>query len=51
VDLSRNQTVIGRRFHKSYTIQGVHKLLIRHGYSCQVPARRVVERDEEQITG
>ncbi|MET9686325.1 winged helix-turn-helix domain-containing protein [Streptomyces coeruleorubidus] len=43
--------MIGRRFHKSYTIQGVHKLLIRNGYSCQVPARRVVERDEEQITG
>nr|WP_308117142.1 winged helix-turn-helix domain-containing protein [Streptomyces guryensis] len=36
--LSRVKTVIGRRFHKSYTLQGVRKLLIRHGFSCQVPA-------------
>jgi transposase len=49
--LSRVKTVIGRRFHQSYTLQGVRKLLIRHGFSCQVPARRAVERDEEQVTG
>jgi len=49
--LSRVKTVIGRRFHKSYTLQGVRKLLIRHGFSCQVPARRAVERDEEKVTG
>ncbi|MEV0468562.1 winged helix-turn-helix domain-containing protein [Streptomyces prunicolor] len=49
--LSRIKTVIGRRFHKSYTPQGVRKLLIRHGFSCQVPARRAVERDEEKVTG
>ncbi|MGW6893157.1 IS630 family transposase [Streptomyces chartreusis] len=47
--LSRVKTVIGRRFHKSYTLQGVRKLLIRHGFSCQIPARRAVERDEEAI--
>lgn len=46
-----SETVIGRRFHKSYTLQGVRKLLIRHSFSCQMPARRAVERDEEQITG
>lgn len=49
--LSRIKTVIGRRFHKSYTLQGVRKLLIRHGFSCQVPVRRAVERDEDQVTG
>ncbi|MFH8487252.1 winged helix-turn-helix domain-containing protein [Streptomyces longisporoflavus] len=49
--LARVKTVIGRRFHKSYTVQGVRKLLIRHGFSCQVPARRAVERDDEAITG
>jgi transposase len=49
--LSRVKTVIGRRFHKSYTLQGVRKLLIRHGFSCQVPARRAIERDEEKVTG
>ncbi|MEU3986736.1 winged helix-turn-helix domain-containing protein, partial [Streptomyces sp. NPDC026672] len=43
--------VIGRRFHKSYTLQGVRKLLIRHGFSCQVPARRAVEREEDRVTG
>ncbi|WP_260844906.1 winged helix-turn-helix domain-containing protein [Streptomyces sp. SLBN-31] len=50
-NLSRVKTVIGRRFHKSYTLQGVRRLLIRHSFSCQVPARRAVERDEEQVTG
>ena len=49
--LFRIKTVIGRRFHKSYTLQGVRKLLIRHGFSCQVPARRAVERDEAEVTG
>ncbi|MEV1086129.1 winged helix-turn-helix domain-containing protein [Streptomyces sp. NPDC050211] len=49
--LARVTTVIGRRFHKSYTLQGVRKLLLRHGFSCQVPARRAVERDEEAICG
>ncbi|MEV1081040.1 winged helix-turn-helix domain-containing protein [Streptomyces sp. NPDC050211] len=49
--LSRIKTVIGLRFHQSYTLQGVRKLLIRHGFSCQVPARRAVERDEDKVTG
>ncbi|MET8117419.1 winged helix-turn-helix domain-containing protein [Streptomyces prasinus] len=49
--LTRVKTVIGRRFHKTYTIQGVRKLLIRHSFSCQIPARRAVERDDEAITG
>lgn len=43
--------MIGRRFHLTYTLQGVRKLLIRNGYSCQVPARRAMERDEEAVTG
>ncbi|WP_445081914.1 IS630 family transposase [Streptomyces ipomoeae] len=47
--LSRIKTLIGRRFHKSYTIQGVAALLKRHGWSCQVPARRAVERDEAAV--
>jgi transposase len=49
--LSRVKTVIGRRFHLSYTVQGVAKLLKRNGWSCQVPARRAVERDEAAVTG
>ncbi|MEU3862558.1 winged helix-turn-helix domain-containing protein [Streptomyces sp. NPDC028722] len=44
--LSRIKTLTGRRFHKSYTVQGVAALLKRHGWSCQVPDRRALERDE-----
>ncbi|WP_308297162.1 winged helix-turn-helix domain-containing protein [Streptomyces sp. UNOB3_S3] len=29
----------------------MRKLLVRNGFSCQVPARRAVERGEEAITG
>jgi transposase len=47
--LARIATVIGRRFHKSYTEQGVRLLLIRHGWSWQVPARRAVERDDTAV--
>lgn len=50
--LSRVKTVIGRRrFHLTYTIQGVRKLLVRNGWSCQVPARRAMERDDEAVAG
>ena len=49
--LSRIKTLIGHRFHKSYTVQGVAALLKRHGWSCQVPARRAVERDEAAVAG
>jgi transposase len=49
--LARVKTVIGRRFHLTYTIQGVRKLLVRNGWSCQVPARRAIERDDEAVAG
>ncbi|WP_413797083.1 helix-turn-helix domain-containing protein [Streptomyces iranensis] len=45
----RIKTLIGRRFHKSYTIQGIAALLKRHGWSCQAPARLAVERDEAAV--
>jgi transposase len=44
--LARIATLIGRRFHKSYTPQGVAALLHRHGWSHQIPARRAMERDD-----
>ncbi|GGW58570.1 hypothetical protein GCM10010503_39560 [Streptomyces lucensis JCM 4490] len=47
--LSRIKTLIGRRFHKSYTVQGVAALLKRHGWSRQVPARRAIEWDENLV--
>ncbi|MEN2424344.1 winged helix-turn-helix domain-containing protein [Streptomyces rimosus] len=49
--LSRIRTLIGRRFHKSYTVQGVAVLLKRHGWTCQMPTRRAVERDEQTVAG
>uniref|UniRef100_UPI0005624FEF winged helix-turn-helix domain-containing protein n=1 Tax=Actinacidiphila yeochonensis TaxID=89050 RepID=UPI0005624FEF len=49
--LSRVKTVIGRRFHLTYTVQGVRKLLVRNGWSCQVPARRAMERDDDAVAG
>ncbi|AZM50625.1 hypothetical protein DMB38_07710 [Streptomyces sp. WAC 06738] len=49
--LSRIKTLIGRRFHKSYTVQGVAALFKRHGWSCQVPARRARERNEAAVAG
>ncbi|NBM17591.1 winged helix-turn-helix domain-containing protein [Streptomyces sp. GC420] len=47
--LGRIKTLIGRLCHVGYTVPGVRKLLIRHGWTCQVPLRRAVERDEEAI--
>jgi len=47
--LGRIKTLIGRLFHVGYTIEGVWKLMRRHGWSCQVPVRRALERDEEAI--
>ncbi|WP_371680990.1 winged helix-turn-helix domain-containing protein [Streptomyces sp. NBC_01276] len=49
--LDRVKTVIGRRFHLTYTIQGVRKLLVRNGWSCQVPVRRAMERDDDAVAG
>ncbi|WP_103528488.1 winged helix-turn-helix domain-containing protein [Streptomyces sp. SM12] len=48
---SRAKTVIGRRFHLTYTIQGVRKLSVRNSWSCQVPARRASERDDDAVAG
>jgi putative transposase len=47
--LKRVKLRIGRMFHVGYTVQGVWKLLRRHGWSAQVPVRRALERDEEAI--
>ena len=47
--LSRVKTLIGRLFHAGYTVQGTWKLLRRHGWSCQVPVRQAMERDEAAI--
>jgi transposase len=47
--LGRIKMLIGKLFHVGYTVEGVWKLLRRHGWSCQVPVRQAIERDEEAI--
>ncbi|MCX5195778.1 winged helix-turn-helix domain-containing protein [Streptomyces sp. NBC_00249] len=49
--LARVKRVIGRRFHLTCTVEGVRKLLVRNGWSCQVPARRAMERDDDVVAG
>jgi putative transposase len=47
--LKRIKLLIGRLFHVGYTVEGVWALMRRHGWTCQVPVRQAVERDEEAI--
>ncbi|MER5409028.1 winged helix-turn-helix domain-containing protein [Streptomyces sp. NPDC002769] len=47
--LARVKTLIGRLFHVSYTVEGTWRLLKRHRWSWQQPARRAIERDDEAV--
>ncbi|MFD7561523.1 transposase [Streptomyces sp. NPDC059835] len=47
---SRVVTLIGRKFHVSYSVSGATRLMHRLGFSPQVPARRVAERDEQAVS-
>ncbi|MFD9223679.1 winged helix-turn-helix domain-containing protein [Streptomyces sp. NPDC060064] len=47
--LTRVRTLIGRLFHVSYTVEGTWRLLKRHGWSWQQPARRAIERDDDAV--
>ena len=47
--LGRIKTMIGKLFHVGYTPEGVWKLMRRHGWSCQVPVRQAMERDEAAV--
>ncbi|WP_411088756.1 winged helix-turn-helix domain-containing protein [Streptomyces sp. 061-3] len=46
---ARVATLIGRKFHVSYSASGATRLMHRLGFSPQVPARRVAERDEQAV--
>lgn len=46
---SRVATLIGRQFHVFYSVSGATRLMHRLGFSPQVPARRVAERDESAL--
>ena len=47
--LDRIKTLIGKLFRVRYTIEGVWKLLRRHGWSCQVRVRQAIEYDEDAV--
>ncbi|SHN14591.1 Transposase [Streptomyces yunnanensis] len=47
---ARVRILIGRKFHISYSVSGVTRLLHRMGYSVQMPARPAIERDEDAVT-
>ncbi|WP_260868083.1 winged helix-turn-helix domain-containing protein [Streptomyces sp. SAJ15] len=47
---ARVATLIGRKFHVSYSVSGATRLMHRLGFSPQVLARRVAERDEQAVT-
>ncbi|MBW8822579.1 MAG: winged helix-turn-helix domain-containing protein [Streptomyces sp.] len=49
--LSRVRLLIAEQLGVSLSIRGVWELLRRHGWSCQQPARRAVERDEAAVAG
>ncbi|MFI1259204.1 winged helix-turn-helix domain-containing protein [Streptomyces netropsis] len=43
--------MIGRGFRISLSVHSVWELLRRNGWSCQMPARRATERDEQAVVG
>ena len=47
--LGRIKALIGKLFHVGYTVEGTWKLMRRHGWSCQVPVRQAMERDDEAV--
>ncbi|MEW1873335.1 winged helix-turn-helix domain-containing protein [Streptomyces caelestis] len=47
---ARVATPIGRKSHVSCSVSGATRLMHRLGFSPQVPARRVAERDERAVT-
>ncbi|MFJ4678249.1 winged helix-turn-helix domain-containing protein [Kitasatospora sp. NPDC088783] len=47
--LARVKTMIGQLFHVSYTVEGTWRLLRRHGWSWQQPARRAIEHDDDAV--
>ncbi len=47
---ARVATLIGRKFHVSYSVSGATRLMHRLGFSPQVPVQRVAERDEQAVT-
>ncbi|MFK0224081.1 winged helix-turn-helix domain-containing protein [Streptomyces vinaceus] len=47
--LARVQTVVHRRLHLTLSVATVWRMLKRHGWSWQAPARRALERDDHAV--
>ncbi|MFF4259723.1 winged helix-turn-helix domain-containing protein [Streptomyces sp. NPDC001663] len=45
------QLLIADQLGVSLSVRGVWELLRRHGWSCQQPARRAIERDDAVVAG
>jgi transposase len=43
--------LIADRLGLSLSVRGVWEMLRRHGWSCQQPVQRAVERDEVAVAG
>ena len=47
--LARVATVIGRRWHISFSVTQTWRLLRQMGWTAQVPVHRAAERDEQAV--
>jgi transposase len=47
--LARIRDLVARKFGMGYTIPGIWYLLRRRGWSCQMGARRAIERDDGAV--
>jgi len=47
--LARIRDLVARRFGVQYTVPGIWYLLRRRGWTCQMGARRAIERDDGAI--
>ena len=47
--LARVRDLVARKFRVQYTIPGIWYLLQRRGWTCQIGARRAVERDDGAV--
>ena len=47
--LARIRDLVGRKFRVQYTIPGIWYLLQRRGWTCQMGARRAIERDDGAV--
>lgn len=49
--LARVRLLVADQLSVSLSIHGVWELLRRHGWSCQQPTRRAIERDDAAVAG